>query len=574
MNVLLMGLPFGAGAEPVDRFRSQAGHSIWTLAAEGTADCSFSADLTVAEIVAALPDEWIPDLLLCWCPEVLPPPRALQESPIKTVAVVSDWTVYYPQLEDNLARYDVVITDRLGANTLRCPGVTPYYIAPLYSHRTGIHRQLPVVKDIDIAFAGNLNHATHVQRGRLLEKVAALSSRYKVVIASELPVEEYTALSSRARIVFNHCLRREMNLRCFETMACGALLFVEAENLEVPDWVRDREEAVFYREDNLVELLHHYLARPEETTRIAENGLALSERLAGEVRLDNFIDALCTLPESGRLFRAFGAARQAFAEVMQYASSRCPDQRRYAEVALGVACESFPENVALKVSAGCALLNALGDIDTNAADGEAEELLAAFRDAATAAPEAAVLWLNLALLCRQGKAEAAERRFLELALAADSSAYGGLLIGENRDPYYARWRSALAYSTAAVQLLWAAAAARLATLDFEKGDLLSARTYAEKSIAWCDDVAEPYQLLAKISQESGDVAAAAAILEESLCLTVLDADHRIALINVWRTLGRDDEARALAHQSECIFNAWLSATDAATRFRELLASMK
>ena len=102
----------------------------------------------------------------------------------------------------------------------------------------------------------------------------------------------------------------------------------------------------------------------------------------------------------------------------------------------------------------------------------------------------------------------------------------------------------------------------------------SARTYAEKSIAWCEDVAGPYQLLAQISQQSGDVAGAAAILEESLCLTALDSEHRIALIYVWRTLGRDDEARALAHQSECIFNAWLSATDVATRFRELLADMK
>jgi hypothetical protein len=87
----------------------------------------------------------------------------------------------------------------------------------------------------------------HIQRGRMLGIVASLSDRYHVVIASELPVDEYTALLSRSRIAFNYCLRGEMNLRCFEALACGAALFVEEDNREAHAFLEDREHAVFYR---------------------------------------------------------------------------------------------------------------------------------------------------------------------------------------------------------------------------------------------------------------------------------------------------------------------------------------
>jgi glycosyltransferase involved in cell wall biosynthesis len=59
-------------------------------------------------------------------------------------------------------------------------------------------------------------------------------------------------------------------MRAFEAAAAGALLFQEASNRELPEIFADRRECVYYREDDLEELLEHYLAHEDERRAIAE----------------------------------------------------------------------------------------------------------------------------------------------------------------------------------------------------------------------------------------------------------------------------------------------------------------
>ena len=110
-----MGRPFGTPGEPVRHFVSRRGHSVRSLSCDGDADYAFAQVETAEAILERVQRDWPVDLLVCWCPEVVPPPRNLEACPVRTAAVVSDWTVYYPQLEHNLLRYDVVATDALGA---------------------------------------------------------------------------------------------------------------------------------------------------------------------------------------------------------------------------------------------------------------------------------------------------------------------------------------------------------------------------------------------------------------------------------------------------------------------------
>ena len=568
MNVLSMGLPFGTPGEPVQQFRSRCGHEVRVLAIEGACDWPFDAQDTAAAIVARMASKWTPDLFVCWCPEVVPPPLAIEACPVKTVAVVSDWTVYFPQLEYNLSRYDIVLTDRLGAQTLRLPGSQPYYLGPLYSQRTGVHRPLGLERDIDIAFAGNLNHATHSERGRLLEQVAALNGRFRVVIASDLPPEEYTALFNRARIVFNYGLRHEMNLRCFEALACGAALFVEEENLEVAEVLRDREAVVLYQPENLTRLLEECLERPGEAARIGANGLARAETLAGENRLDALLEGIAGLPLSGRPFNTLPREERAMAEVLQYASSPCPAQRTRADQVLSQAVARYPEEPAFRLAQACAQLQKLADGPVDDRETRIQDLLGGLQAVASQHQQAAVPWLNLAFVSRRAQVPGAEERCLDLALQAASPDWGGLLLGERRDPYYARWREGMAYGTASVQLLWAAAAARLAMLLFDRRDTAGARELAQRSIRWRPDVPDPYRTLARAAEAEGSLEEAAATLEEGLALTAFDSEYREQLIGVYRQLGRPDKAQQLAAQSARIFGAWWAAAPVAERFRE------
>ena len=60
--------------------------------------------------------------------------------------------------------------------------------------------------------------------------LAKLSDRYKILIGTNFDREDYAKQLSRARIVFNHCVRGELNLRVWETLAIGPLLFLDEAN--------------------------------------------------------------------------------------------------------------------------------------------------------------------------------------------------------------------------------------------------------------------------------------------------------------------------------------------------------
>lgn len=554
MNVLCMGRPFGTPGEPVTYFKSQHGHTIRTLSAEGEADYRFDPRESADDVLARITAIWPVDLFMCWCPEVVPPPRNMESCPVRTAAIVSDWTVYFPQLEHNLLRYDVVVTDSLGAETLkRIPGLNPQYLEPLYSHRTGVHRDLGLARDIDIAFAGNLNHAVHTRRGRLLDRVASLADRYQVVIASALDDASYTELMNRAKFAFNCSLRGEMNLRCFEAIACGAKLLVESDNREIGSRVVPH---VPYRDENLADVLESLLEAYDGCRGLAGAGHGkLVRDQAGETRLDDWIERLARAPVSGRAFAALSDAEKALADFMQH-PLREPDW------------ETLPPSPELTLARGLSRLEKLEHLDETARRGTLQALLADLQEVATEHPDEVVPWLNLAFVVRRTNAPDAERRLLELALNATGTRFGGLLAGQRRDPFYARWRDAMARGTAAVALLHAAAVYRLAEIADPHEDWATVEEWSVKSATWAPDVAESHRLRAKALSALGRHAEAVQILEASLPLTALDSDHRVALVAAYRAVGQEEAARDLAAKSATIFSAWRGADHAVARFRQ------
>ena len=100
--------------------------------------------------------------------------------------------------------------------------------------------------------------------------LAQLGERWNVQIYQGIFGEEYKQLLRRSRIVFNRGIRGECNMRAFEAAAAGALLFQEVENREVHTYFRDRQECVYYTDENLEELLEYYLQHAEERRVIAE----------------------------------------------------------------------------------------------------------------------------------------------------------------------------------------------------------------------------------------------------------------------------------------------------------------
>jgi len=329
MNVLVHGTPFFCDMGIIRRYAGS--HVIRTFGPDEDSDYTYSPlEESASEAIARFSDEWQPDLLMCWQPEAHPPPRGIEDVSIRTVALVSDWNVYYPVLETNLARYDIVLTDKPGVDVFVNHGLTErlvsaHHIRPLYSQITPIHYPHDVEKDIDVLFIGNLNHAAHQERAVFLERLAKMSDRYRIVITTGIEGEAYGRLMSRARIVFNHSIRGEVNLRVFETMACGAMAMLEESNLEVRDWFTDGEDIVLYNDENVEDVVQRFLDNPDQASKIAATGHERIAAMSGERVFDDIINEAAALPCSGRKFLSLSERDRVLQTALMY--GRLPQDR-------------------------------------------------------------------------------------------------------------------------------------------------------------------------------------------------------------------------------------------------------
>lgn len=569
MNVLYMGYPYGHSQVRLSLNRSGGRHEVRSLGLTSEADYTFDPQETAAEVIDRVRRSWQPECLVCWLPELVPPPRDIQNAPVKTVAIVSDWNLYYPILEYNLARYDVVLMDKAGVERVHPPGASPKYAGPLYGHAPDVHRDQGLERDIGIVFVGNLNHAIHRERSRCLERLALLGGHYNVVIAGGHFGDSYAELLSRSRIIFNHSIRGEMNMRCFEAIACGGLLMLEAGNLETPDFLRDREEVVHFDSGNLEELVCRYLDNEPERAAIAARGHAKADDLSGPARFDALLDWVDAEPPSDRAFRQFPEEARALADGMQYSAAFESAQWQTMAPWIGEYTERYKDDPAFPAILAQAAL-------TLAGKRQGEEQLALRRSGLEHAQEAvrrdttnAVLLLNLAFACSANGAKELECRFLEQVLRSNACGCAGLLIGSRSNPLYIRWLREYAEGHPRVETLHVMAAGTLAGRRLEDGALDDAETYATYAMDLCPSAPEPYRIRADIRGRRGDTHGAAEDMAQSLPLAPFDASHRYTLIRMWRDLGFIEAARKLAEETAILFRACEGVQEMAEDFAKL-----
>jgi tetratricopeptide (TPR) repeat protein len=258
-----------------------------------------------------LPDRWLPECLIWWSPEYSLVPDGIERCPVPSIAVLGDWNLGVWTTAPLLEAFDLVVTDRLGVRTLASQLDVPVEHWPVFSFDPRVHRRHPAVeRDIDVLFVGNLNHEVQSERAPWLARLARLGARHHVVLTSGVYGAAYAALLNRARIVWNRSIRGELNMRAYEAPACGALLFVEEENLEVRDVFRDGESCVLYDATSLDVLLAQHLAHPERAARIAEAGHARVQRETYRHHLERLLDRATRVEAGPRQFATLPAWRR------------------------------------------------------------------------------------------------------------------------------------------------------------------------------------------------------------------------------------------------------------------------
>lgn len=288
------------------------------------------ADTCFSEILAQLPADFVPDAVIWWDPVYHAIPPGIADCPFPTAVVVWDWNLGYSRIHDYLLAFDYILADRRLAQVLELRGLKNYGIWSSFAFNPDQFYLIPDTERLyDILFVGNLHHFVHPQRSHYLERIARLRDRFHIKIADGVQTADYCRLLNQSKITFNYGICQVANMRTYEVPACGSLLFMEEENLEIRDILTDRDSCVLYNTHNLESLLTYYLTHPAEREAIANNGHQKIQTFTLEKQFERLLALVPEMqrhfhPGTPRAFARLSGARQHQTVVRQQYFSQSP----------------------------------------------------------------------------------------------------------------------------------------------------------------------------------------------------------------------------------------------------------
>jgi hypothetical protein len=449
-KVLIQGVPFLIGPGAVQRYAGP--HDIrWMCGLPGSPDQGYHLryDLTrhtMADVLDML-GHWRPDVVLFFQPEDQAPPRGVEHIPVKTVGIPADWSHTFPRIHGAIGKFDAAAFDYPGVARAHWRGhCQPRYFGPIFTYAPDLHRNLDAGRDIDVLYAGSMNHALRPERGILLPRLEALSGRYRIHLTSGVFGEDYVRLMNRARLVFNYSARGELNLRFWETLACGAIPMVERGNVEVHAEFPQCDALCLFDLDDFEDAIARVLDAPDGGEAMRRRAAAMADHYLPERLLDRFIEHALTVPSIGRAFTRLPLHEQMYIEVMAHSGSPYPAVRAMEGGWLKHFARACPEDPRAWTLMARSLLTPVLHLYLECPDpGPLKPpVRQALEKAAILAPQDAVHQANAAWACRWCGDAAAAARHARRARAAEELAHPELLIGSLEDPAWARYMLACA----------------------------------------------------------------------------------------------------------------------------------
>lgn len=141
----------------------------------------------------------------------------INESPNRAFWAIDTHVAYDRVLA--IARHFPIVfaAQRDGAERLKSEGVNAHWL-PLAADEEHLQAGDRPDRDIDVAFVG---HARTPERRELLNLVAAAFDSF--VFDSSGDPRKIIELYGRAKVVINHSIKDDVNMRIFEAAACGAV---------------------------------------------------------------------------------------------------------------------------------------------------------------------------------------------------------------------------------------------------------------------------------------------------------------------------------------------------------------
>lgn len=247
---------------------------------------------SLADILAQI-DDWEPEIILWWGFGYTVLPEDLAQAPCPVVLIASDWQSCLSELWAWRETFDLILGDQGLVDRFQARGFKRVAWWPSYGFSSAQFYPDPgAQKRWDLTFIGSLNPDTHPERLRLLSQLAPLAKTHRICLRDQVYGAEYLQILQQSRLVFNHALRGEMNLRAYQAPAAGALLLQESGNLEIQRCLKPGEEYLSYHPETVLADISTILARPD-LTDLAEAGQKAIQRHSYDLQFERL---LCDLP--------------------------------------------------------------------------------------------------------------------------------------------------------------------------------------------------------------------------------------------------------------------------------------
>ena len=243
------------------------------------------------DILAKLPEGFIPDVVILWGPEYNGIPSLIEESPYPLFSIVVDWNVAFSSIKNTLGCFDYTfVLDPKGLEILKKYGYFNCEYIQIVGFDPKTHYKINGIDKIyDVVFIGNLNNDLQKERCLWLKRLAKLSNKYNVKILSGIFGQDYTLALNQAKITFNRSVTGTINMRVYEAAACNSLLFYEEENINIREVFQDREHCVLYNDQNMEELIAYYLTHDDERERICINACKEVQKYSYQNQLNRLL---------------------------------------------------------------------------------------------------------------------------------------------------------------------------------------------------------------------------------------------------------------------------------------------
>jgi tetratricopeptide (TPR) repeat protein len=223
---------------------------------------------SLKQVLDQLPQGWKPDFYFWLETGLNGIPVDLQKYDLPKVCYLIDTHINYEKHIEIASNFDFIfLAQKAYVEKMKDTGIKNVFWLPLACD-PDIHGKVEQIKKWDVGFVGTIPK-THNRRKTLLERIG---SRFNLSCERKF-MNEMTEHYSASKIVYNNAINNDLNMRVFEALCSGSLLFTDsASGSGLEEMFENKKHLIIYEDENIENLIAHYLENDKDRELIAHQG--------------------------------------------------------------------------------------------------------------------------------------------------------------------------------------------------------------------------------------------------------------------------------------------------------------